>query len=132
MLELPSDHPGRSTARNRTAHVNVSADAGPRCGAEAGRAASALLAMVVAAAVATAMLNLYVDVQAKLRGEFRKYGANIVVVAKDGQALPSDALTTVKSVAAAVSQFPSRMPWPAPPMAVQLSSPAPISSRPRN
>ena len=41
--------------------------------------------MVVAAAVATAMLNLYVDVQAKLRREFRKYGANIVVVAKDGQ-----------------------------------------------
>ena len=32
-----------------------------------GRAASALLAMVVAAAVATAMMNLYVDVQAKLR-----------------------------------------------------------------
>ena len=30
-----------------------------------GRAASALLAMVVAAAVATAMMNLYVDVQAK-------------------------------------------------------------------
>ena len=50
-----------------------------------GRAASALLAMVVAAAVATAMLNLYVDVQAKLRREFRKYGANVVVVAKDGQ-----------------------------------------------
>ena len=47
-----------------------------------GRAASALLAMVVAAAAATAMLNLYVDVQAKLRREFRKYGANIVVVAK--------------------------------------------------
>jgi putative ABC transport system permease protein len=63
-----------------------------------GRAASALLAMVVAAAVATAMLNLYVDVQAKLRREFRKYGANIVVVAKDGQTLPADILTTVKSV----------------------------------
>ena len=43
--------------------------------------------MVVAAAVATAMLNLYVDVQAKLRREFRKYGANIVVVARDGQSL---------------------------------------------
>ena len=57
-----------------------------------GRAASALLAMVVAAAVATAMLNLYVDVQAKLRKEFRNYGANIVVVAKDGQPLPADAL----------------------------------------
>ena len=63
-----------------------------------GRAASALLAMVVAAAVATAMLNLYVDVQAKLRREFRNYGANVVVVAKDGQTLPADALSTVRSV----------------------------------
>ena len=62
-----------------------------------GRAASALLAMVVAAAVATAMMNLYVDVQAKLRNEFRNYGANVVVVAKDGQALPSDALAKVAS-----------------------------------
>src|SRR5215470_7374902 len=62
-----------------------------------GRAASALLAMVVAAAVATAMMNLYVDVQAKLRNEFRNYGANVVVVAKDGQALPADALTKVES-----------------------------------
>jgi putative ABC transport system permease protein len=52
-----------------------------------GRAASALLAMVVAAAVATAMLNLYVDVQAKLRKEFRNYGANVVVVGKDGKTL---------------------------------------------
>ena len=65
-----------------------------------GRAASALLAMVVAAAVATAMLNLYVDVQAKLRKEFRNYGANIVVVAKDGQALPADALDKVNSALA--------------------------------
>ena len=62
-----------------------------------GRAASALLAMVVAAAVATAMLNLYVDVQAKLRKEFRNYGANIVVVAKDGEALPADAFSKVES-----------------------------------
>ncbi len=65
-----------------------------------GRAASALLAMVVAAAVATAMLNLYVDVQAKLRKEFRNYGANVVVVGKDGQALPSGALLQVQSVVA--------------------------------
>jgi putative ABC transport system permease protein len=64
-----------------------------------GRAATALLAMVVAAAVATAMLNLFVDVQAKLRREFRKYGANIVVVAKDGETLPADALATVTSAA---------------------------------
>jgi putative ABC transport system permease protein len=62
------------------------------------RAASALLAMIVAAAVATAMMNLYVDVQAKLRTEFRNYGANVVIVAKDGQSLPTDALTKVESV----------------------------------
>lgn len=62
------------------------------------RAASALLAMIVAAAVATAMMNLYVDVQAKLRTEFRNYGANVVIVAKEGQALPGDALAKVESV----------------------------------
>lgn len=56
-----------------------------------GRAASALFAMVVAATVATAMLNLYVDVQAKLRREFRNYGANIVVVSKTDGPLPPDA-----------------------------------------
>ncbi len=65
-----------------------------------GRAASALFAMVVAAAVATAMLNLYVDVQAKLRREFRNYGANIILVAKDGASLPQDALSRADSVLA--------------------------------
>ena len=65
-----------------------------------GRAVSALLAMVVAAAVATAMLNLYVDVQAKLRKEFRNYGANIVVVGKEGESLPAGALQQVESVLA--------------------------------
>jgi putative ABC transport system permease protein len=63
-----------------------------------GRAASALLAMVVAAAVATAMMNLYVDVQAKLRKEFRSYGANVVVVGKDGAFHPPDAISKVESV----------------------------------
>src|ERR1700684_3646478 len=60
-------------------------------------AASALLAMIVAAAVATAMMNLLVDVQAKLRAEFRNYGANVVIVAKDGHSLPPDALGKVES-----------------------------------
>ena len=98
-----------------------------------GRAASALLAMVVAAAVATAMLNLYVDVQAKLRREFRKYGANVVVVARDGQSFrryacrPSD-LFWVR----VESRFPSPMLLPAPPMAIRWSSPAPISNKCRN
>src|SRR5208282_4058783 len=65
------------------------------------RAASALLAMIVAAAVATAMMNLYVDVQAKLRTEFRNYGANVVIVAKEGQSLPTDTLAKVESVVGA-------------------------------
>jgi putative ABC transport system permease protein len=65
-----------------------------------GRAASALFAMVVAAAVATAMLNLYVDVQAKLRREFRNYGANIIVVGRDGASLPSDTLAHAESALA--------------------------------
>jgi len=62
-----------------------------------GRAASALLAMVVAAAVATAMMNLYVDVQAKLRKEFRSYGANVIAIGKDGTSLPPNALNKVEA-----------------------------------
>jgi putative ABC transport system permease protein len=65
-----------------------------------GRAVSALFAMVVAAAVTTAMLNLYVDVQAKLRREFRNYGANLILVGRDGGSLPADALAHVDSVLA--------------------------------
>jgi putative ABC transport system permease protein len=65
-----------------------------------GRAVSALFAMVVAAAVTTAMLNLYVDVQAKLRREFRNYGANIILVGKDGTSLPAGTLARVDSVLA--------------------------------
>jgi putative ABC transport system permease protein len=63
-----------------------------------GRAASGLFAMVVAAAVATAMLNLYVDAQAKLRREFRNYGANIVVVGKSRASLSAETLMQVESV----------------------------------
>jgi len=62
-----------------------------------GRAMSALLAMIVASAVSTAMLNLYADLQAKLRREFRNYGANIAVIAKDGSSLGSDALPKAES-----------------------------------
>ncbi len=60
-----------------------------------GRALAALSAVIVAAAVATAMLDLYADVGAKLRKEFRSYGANLVVVAKDGGSLPADTLARV-------------------------------------
>jgi putative ABC transport system permease protein len=70
-----------------------------------GRAVSALFAMVVAAAVATAMLNLYVDVQAKLHREFRNYGANVVLVARrsyrpETPSLPADSLARVDSILA--------------------------------
>lgn len=63
-----------------------------------GRAASAFFAMVVAAAVATAMLNLYVDVQAKLLREFRSYGANIILFAKNGAFFPVGTMQSVESV----------------------------------
>src|SRR5208337_434521 len=35
--------------------------------------------------------------QAKLRTEFRNYGANVVIVAREGQSLPADALAKVES-----------------------------------
>jgi putative ABC transport system permease protein len=63
-----------------------------------GRAAAALLATIVAAAAATAMLTLFVDVQAKLRQEFRKFGANIVVEAPRGWTFAPDNLRTIDSV----------------------------------
>jgi putative ABC transport system permease protein len=62
-----------------------------------GRATSALLAVVVAAAAATAMLTLFVDVQAKLQREFRNFGANIIIVGRDGASLPADTLPRVES-----------------------------------
>src|SRR2546423_10725264 len=55
-----------------------------------GRAATALAAVATAATVATALLTLYSDTQAKVREEFRNYGANVVVVAKDAASLAPD------------------------------------------
>ena len=100
MSSVPNFSSPKDVARRREAgtHVGMFTRMLVRAAAlRRGRAASALLAMVVAAAVATAMMNLYVDVQAKLRNEFRNYGANVVVVAKDGQALPADALAKVET-----------------------------------
>ncbi len=48
------------------------------------RSILAMLAVVVAAAVSTALLTLYGDVQAKLHKEFRSYGANVVVNSSTG------------------------------------------------
>ena len=65
-----------------------------------GQTLTALLAITVAAAVATATLNLYTDVQAKLHKEFRRYGANVILTARNGEPLPGGALERVDSLLA--------------------------------
>jgi putative ABC transport system permease protein len=64
-----------------------------------GQAAAALTAIAVAAAAATAMLNLFVDVQAKLRREFRNCGANSVMETKSRGFAPEE----ISTIQAAVS-----------------------------
>ncbi len=64
------------------------------------RALTALLALVVACAAATAMLNLYVDTGAKLEREFRAYGANLVVTARGSQSLATGALAEIDALLA--------------------------------
>lgn len=49
------------------------------------RTITALLAVTVAATVATALLNLYTDTQSKLTREFRAYGANATLSGDDVQ-----------------------------------------------
>lgn len=53
------------------------------------RVGLALAALTVAATLATALLGLYSDLEHKLRGEFRGYGANLVVAPSgEGRTLP--------------------------------------------
>src|SRR5215467_321877 len=59
-------------------------------------AIAALLAVGVAAAAATAMLNLSSDVQSKLQREFRNFGANIVVSAPEGKSLARQELSGIQ------------------------------------
>jgi len=66
-----------------------------------GRSLTTISAVVVAAAVATAMITLYTDVQAKLHRDFRSYGANILITASPGPALPANALAQVDSIVGA-------------------------------
>ncbi len=80
-----------------------------------GRVATALVAVAVAATAATAMLNLYADAEAKLQREFRGYGANVVIVAREGKALPPNALKKADSVLGAAQQtipFPQSLAAP--------------------
>src|SRR3954453_5285938 len=62
-----------------------------------GSSAIAILAIVVAATAATALLTLFSDVQTKLRGEFRSYGANLILTERPGEHLPANALQIVES-----------------------------------
>ena len=62
-----------------------------------GRTAAELAALLVSAAAATALLTLYLWIDAKLHREFRAFGANIIVTAQSAaQPLPADALTRVR------------------------------------
>src|SRR5262244_3834512 len=63
-----------------------------------GHTRTALLALTIVACTATAMLTLYLDLDAKLHKEFRAYGANIVVSARDDQALPDQAIEAARSI----------------------------------
>ncbi|MGD0444529.1 MAG: FtsX-like permease family protein [Edaphobacter sp.] len=63
------------------------------------RSVSALIAMTVSAGVATALLTLYTDLDAKLHKEFRSFGANIVLTAPANSPLPPDALSRVQQIA---------------------------------
>jgi putative ABC transport system permease protein len=102
-VSAPISHPARDLAASRehAPHTSMFVRMLIRAAVlRRGRAASALFAMVVAAAVATAMLNLYVDVQAKLQREFRNYGANIILVDKNGASLPAASLRQADSVLA--------------------------------
>jgi putative ABC transport system permease protein len=65
------------------------------------RSVSALIAMTVSAGVATALLTLYADLDAKLHKEFRSFGANIVITAPANASLPPDALARVQQAAGA-------------------------------
>jgi putative ABC transport system permease protein len=63
------------------------------------RSISALIAMTVSAGVATALLTLYADLDAKLHKEFRSFGANIVITAPASAPLRPDALARVQDIA---------------------------------
>ncbi len=52
-----------------------------------GRTLIAFLALTLAATLISSMLALYSDLESKLDKEFRSYGANIVVAARDGKTL---------------------------------------------
>jgi putative ABC transport system permease protein len=65
------------------------------------RSLSALIALTVSAGVATALLTLYADLDAKLHREFRTFGANIVITGN----VNADAAQKAAGPEAHVAQF---------------------------
>ena len=62
------------------------------------RGLSALIALSVSAAVATALLTLYADLDRKMHQEFRSFGANLTITATTaGQPLPPDTLARARA-----------------------------------
>ena len=62
------------------------------------RGLSALIALSVSAAVATALLTLYADLDRKMHQEFRSFGANLTITAPTpGQPLPPDTLARARA-----------------------------------
>src|ERR1700755_2405767 len=69
------------------------------------RSLSALIALTVSAAVATALLTLYADLDSKLHHEFRSFGAHIVITAADNSSgLPTAALVGARETVGADAQ----------------------------
>ncbi|HEX4019947.1 MAG TPA: FtsX-like permease family protein [Acidobacteriaceae bacterium] len=63
------------------------------------RSLAALLSLTVSAAVATTLLTLYASLDQKLHKQFRAFGANIVITAPNGIALPPNTLAIVRNTA---------------------------------
>ena len=73
------------------------------------RSVSALVAMTVSAGVATALLTLYADLDAKLHKEFRSFGANVVITAAANAPLPADALDRLHRLACDAALYPYQL-----------------------
>lgn len=63
------------------------------------RSLSALVALTVSAAIATALLTLYADLNTKLHKEFRSFGANVVLTSPASSPLRPDTLAEIQHTA---------------------------------
>ena len=63
------------------------------------RSLSALVALTVSAAIATALLTLYADLNTKLHKEFRSFGANVVLTSPASSPLQPDTLAEIQHTA---------------------------------